>query len=118
LLAGQTSDYWVDGLSAAGVPCARVNDLGQALADEHVRARRLIREASSPRYGGYLHVSGPVPQLGHSQRPAPALGEHTEEILGEIGSQPHLGATKLHLRRLPGTAHCGSQSTSGRCENM
>lgn len=118
LLAGQTSEYWVDSLSAAGVPCARVNDLGQALADEHVRARRLVREASSPRYGGYLHVSGPFPQLGHSQRPAPTLGEHTDEILGEIGSLPHLGATKLHLRGLPGTAQCGSQSTSGRCENM
>lgn len=88
LLSSRTSEHWVEALSAAGVPCARVNDLGQALSDTHVRARQMIRESVSPRYGAYQYVGGPLPRLGRTTRPAPTLGEHNDEILAEIGALP------------------------------
>lgn len=93
LLLEHGSDHWVELLSGAGVPCERINDLPQALADEQVAARGMVRTSDSP-YGSYRFIGGPLPRMGRSVRPAPLLGEHTDEILAELGSrtmaaQPH-----------------------------
>lgn len=83
-LRTETTDHWVRRLEAAGVPCAPVNDVGQALSDPHVVARGLVVEESGP-YGTYRRASGPLPRLRSSTRPAPRLGEHTLEVLREFG---------------------------------
>ena len=65
-------------------------DLDEALASEHVRAREMVVELDQP------GVERPVRQLGTpvkfsrtpadtSRRPGPALGEHTDELLRELG---------------------------------
>jgi len=68
-----------------------VLDLDEALGSELVRAREMVVEVDQPELG-------PVRLLGHPvklsrtpadpTRPAPALGEHTEQVLGEAGLEP------------------------------
>jgi formyl-CoA transferase len=81
------SAEWVERLSSAGVPCAPVNDLGDALEDPHVSARGLVATASHDRYGTYRHVRGPLGQMvGEGMGAgAPLLGEDTRRVLAEIG---------------------------------
>lgn len=84
-LAQDTTAAWVERLERAGVPCAPVNRVDQALSDPHALARGMVVEASHPVYGAYRHVAGPFPKFRSSARPAPVLGEHTEEVLKELG---------------------------------
>jgi crotonobetainyl-CoA:carnitine CoA-transferase CaiB-like acyl-CoA transferase len=78
---------WVERLVERAVPCAPVNDLADALMDPQVEARKLIATAGHPGYGEYRHVRGPFASLssGAEQRGAPVLGEHTKELLAELG---------------------------------
>ncbi len=75
-------------LVEAGVPCSRVNDFKEVFEHEHVRARKVIEEVEHPRMGKMRAVRNPVlldrdgPAI---RRPAPMLGEHTREILRELG---------------------------------
>jgi crotonobetainyl-CoA:carnitine CoA-transferase CaiB-like acyl-CoA transferase len=73
-------------LMTAGVPCSSVNSLGDALADPQVQARGLTRSMSSDSYGDYVGVTGPLPV--HTQphaSAAPMLGEHSRQLLAEVG---------------------------------
>ena len=54
------------------VPCAPVNTVAQALADEQVRAREMILEVEHPRFGLLREVASPVKTAGAITRPAPA----------------------------------------------
>jgi len=78
--------HWVARLEEAGVPCAPVNRVDEALADPQALARGMVVEDSHPGYGRYRHVAGPLPRLRTpGNRPAPRLGEHTAEVLKEAG---------------------------------
>ncbi|HEX9015294.1 MAG TPA: CaiB/BaiF CoA-transferase family protein [Chloroflexota bacterium] len=83
-----TSDEAVSLLQGCGVWCARVNNYEQALADPAVRFLDPIIEVDHPQAGKLKLVKHPVtyssgePEL---QRVPPSLGEHTDEILGELG---------------------------------
>jgi crotonobetainyl-CoA:carnitine CoA-transferase CaiB-like acyl-CoA transferase len=83
---------WVELLVAAGVPVAPVNDLQHALAEVQVADRGLVTRSEHPVYGAYRHVSGPLPSLADGPlAPAPTLGEHTRELLADIGrEQPEI----------------------------
>jgi crotonobetainyl-CoA:carnitine CoA-transferase CaiB-like acyl-CoA transferase len=85
-LAQRTKKQCDELLASVGVPCAPVNELGQALTDPHVQARGLTRTTQSSKYGSYSTVTGPLPT--HT-RPdpvaAPALGEHTIDLLQTLG---------------------------------
>jgi crotonobetainyl-CoA:carnitine CoA-transferase CaiB-like acyl-CoA transferase len=73
---------------AAGIPCSPVNDYAQVFEDPQVKARGLVVEVNHPHMGRMKTVRNPVlmdkdgPTI---RRPAPTLGEHTAEILGELG---------------------------------
>ncbi|WP_214316887.1 CaiB/BaiF CoA transferase family protein [Nonomuraea sediminis] len=74
---------WLAELHPAGIPCGPVNDVRQALAEEHTAARGLVVETSHPRYGTVRQLASPV-RVGTraaSHRRAPQRGEHGEEIL-------------------------------------
>jgi len=78
--------HWVQRMDAAGVAIGPVNDLAGALAEPQVAARRLIAEKQHPAYGRYEHVRGPLPMMSPGPtRPCPLPGEHTAEILAELG---------------------------------
>jgi crotonobetainyl-CoA:carnitine CoA-transferase CaiB-like acyl-CoA transferase len=73
---------------AAGVPCSRVNDYEQVFADPQVRAREVVVEVDHPRAGRGRQVRNPIlfdrdgPRI---ERPAPLLGQHSREVLAELG---------------------------------
>jgi len=83
--AQRTTAAWLDRLRGR-VPCAPVNTVAQALADEQVTARGMIVEVDHPRFGRIREVASPVKTPGAVTHPAPAprLGEHTEAILRGI----------------------------------
>jgi len=73
-------DEWMETLDPTEIPVAPVHDLNDALEDEHVRGRGLVRDD-----GG---VAFPVQATKAPDRPeqvAPRLGEHTRALLAECG---------------------------------
>jgi crotonobetainyl-CoA:carnitine CoA-transferase CaiB-like acyl-CoA transferase len=77
-------------LEAVGVPAGPINDLDQVFSDPQVRHRGMQLELQSPlaRGGTIPGVRTPIVIGGKpmaSERPSPRLGEHTAEILREIG---------------------------------
>ena len=75
-------------LMQAGVPCARVNNFKEVFDDPHMVARGIVRDVEHPRLGAMRAVRNPV-LLDHDgpdlARPSPMLGEHSEELLRELG---------------------------------
>jgi crotonobetainyl-CoA:carnitine CoA-transferase CaiB-like acyl-CoA transferase len=79
-----------DKLEAVGVPAGPINDLDQVFDDPHVRHRRMKLDLPNAlaKGGTIPGVRTPIMLDGKpmaSERPAPRLGEHTAEILKEIG---------------------------------
>ncbi len=77
-------------LEDVGVPAGPINDLGQVFSDPQVihRGMRLELKSAATRDGKIPGVRTPIVLDGApmaSDRPSPRLGEHTEEILREIG---------------------------------
>jgi len=77
-------------LEAAGVPAGPINDLEQVFADPQVIHRRMRLELSSEaaKDGKIPGVRTPIVLDGEpmaADRPSPRLGQHTTEILREIG---------------------------------
>jgi crotonobetainyl-CoA:carnitine CoA-transferase CaiB-like acyl-CoA transferase len=87
-LAQDTAERWVAKLKAVGVPCGRINTVAQALEDPHTAARRMIETVTHPTIGELKMLGIP---FKFSDTPAavgrapPTLGQHTDEILGELG---------------------------------
>lgn len=82
------AEHWLRTLGAAGIPCAPLNSLQDLLDHPHTRARGLVTEYEHPRLGPTRTVLQPVVFDGAARgirRPAPMLGEHTNEILSELG---------------------------------
>ena len=84
----RTQREWLEALEAVGVPCGPINTLDQVFADPHVVDHGLRQDLAHP-------LAGTVPQVrvpfgmsatppGSSAAP-PLLGEHTREVLREIG---------------------------------
>ncbi len=91
-IADWTRRYRVDELVAmlrdADVTVAPINDIAAALADPQVAALGLVQSFDHPDAGTF-RVVGPTVDFsgtpGTIRRPPPRLGEHTDEVLAEIG---------------------------------
>ena len=81
-------DSVLDLMNKAGVPAGKSYDAADIANDPHYQARDMILEAKLPD-GSTVAVPGIVPKLsvtpGHVNREAPTLGQHTAEILDELG---------------------------------
>jgi crotonobetainyl-CoA:carnitine CoA-transferase CaiB-like acyl-CoA transferase len=87
--AREPSGHWIRCLRAAGVPAAPVRTLDQVFDDPQARANGLVQEVATPTgrdarlLGGVFKVDG---EPAGARRGVPALGEHTAEVLAEVGA--------------------------------
>jgi formyl-CoA transferase len=87
-LAAQTSDYWIGKLNEAGVACGRINNMKDVFDEPQVKHLGVLKEVVSPHLGKQALMGQPVTLTRTPStiaRAAPRRGEHTEEILAEIG---------------------------------
>jgi crotonobetainyl-CoA:carnitine CoA-transferase CaiB-like acyl-CoA transferase len=87
-LATQSTEHWVAVLNAAGVPCGPVNSVAEVFADPQILAQDMVLEVEQPGHGLIRMLGFPM-KLSETpcqvRRPAPALGEHSDEILAGLG---------------------------------
>ena len=83
-LLNQNSDYWLKKLEAESVPCARVNNLEQAINDEQINYRNMMVDVPHPN-GGSAKIPGNPIKLSSVENEEflapPLLGEHTKAVL-------------------------------------
>jgi crotonobetainyl-CoA:carnitine CoA-transferase CaiB-like acyl-CoA transferase len=87
-LAGRGSAEWAELLGAAGVPAGPVNTVPDALSQPQVTAREMVAEIDHPVAGRLRTLGSPIKlsaQPASIRRPPPVLGQHTDEILAELG---------------------------------
>ena len=73
-------------LGSAGVPCSATLDTHELFTDPHLRERGLVEELEHPELGTVKVMRMPALLSGSDvpMVPAPMLGEHTREVLGEL----------------------------------
>ena len=77
---------WLEALEAAGIPAGPINRISQALADVQAQHRSVVRTiAGVPMVGSPVRING---ERSDADLPPPKLGEHSDEILDEIGIEP------------------------------
>jgi CoA:oxalate CoA-transferase len=83
----KSTSMWQAVLDAAGVPNGPINTIDKVLQDPQVLAREMVVEIQHP-VAGVLKMAGVPIKMSETQgsvrRPAPLLGQHTEEILKEL----------------------------------
>ncbi len=80
---------WVDKIRAAGVPVGKVLTLPEVMEDPQVVHQEMFFEETHPRRGTVTQTGSPFRVNSDSARadkPAPELGEHTAEVLAELGA--------------------------------
>lgn len=88
LFRTQSTEHWLREMESAGVPAGPVLSVGDALNDPQVRARDMVVSAEHSRLGAIDTMGVPIKfssTPGTVRRGAPVLGEHTREVLTEIG---------------------------------
>jgi len=89
IFSARGADEWLGRLQAARVPCGAVNALPEVMEHPQLLHNRLVTEVDSPAgriptVGNPFLVGGERPGLGA----VPGLGEHTAEVLRELGVEP------------------------------
>ena len=85
---GKTSQHWVDALNKGGVPCGHIYSMDQVFADEQVIHNRMEVPVQHKKLGEIHLVNQPIGMSRtalDTHHGAPEAGEHTDEILAELG---------------------------------
>jgi formyl-CoA transferase/CoA:oxalate CoA-transferase len=106
VLADRPAAEWLTLLEAADVPASLVWSVEQVLESQLALANGMIAAVDHPTVGALRTLASPV-RVGDSSpgvRPPPRLGEHTDEILAEVG----LDAARIAVLRADGVIACAS----------
>ena len=83
--------HWLELFEANGVPCGPINTYADVMRDPHITARNMVMETEHPTLGRIRTLGTPL-KLSQTPltpgRAAPLLGQHTDEVLGEVGFDP------------------------------
>jgi crotonobetainyl-CoA:carnitine CoA-transferase CaiB-like acyl-CoA transferase len=86
--AGKARDHWLRRLDANSIPNAPINTIQEVFENPQVKHLGIPRQITHPQMGVTQLVGSPINLSGTPARfyqPAPLLGEHTEEVLGQLG---------------------------------
>ena len=84
----RTTAEWVAAFDEAGVPCGAVQMSAELFVDPQVAADNLLVEMDHAVLGKVIMANSPLRMSGGetgTRRASPALGQHTREVLGELG---------------------------------
>ena len=87
-LAAQPRAYWIERLTAAGVPCGSIRDLGEVFGDAQLAARDMIVTMEHAAAGLVRQLGVPVKlsdTAGTLRTAPPTLGQHTDAVLNGLG---------------------------------
>ena len=90
-LKSDTSDYWIEKLNTAGVPCDRVMSLPEVFSNPQVIDQEMVVSTEHPGHGEVRMLGFPIKFTKapcRLRRPAPDLGADTDTVLGELGYSP------------------------------
>jgi formyl-CoA transferase len=90
-LQSNTSDHWIEALNEAGVACGRINNIKEVFEEPQIKHLGMLKKVTSKHLGEQTLMGQPVTLTRTPStiaRAAPKRGEHTEEILSEIGYAP------------------------------
>ena len=79
---------WLAALDAANVPCGAINDMADVFADPQVQSRGMVARVPHPHNDALELVASPMKLSAtpvQLRRAPPLLGQHTNEVLAEIG---------------------------------
>ena len=86
VLINERAGYWLEKLENARIPCARVNNVSQAMSDPQIIARNMVVDLNHPLKGSAQVPGNPI-KLSEtnedSYSPPPLLGAHNDEVLKE-----------------------------------
>src|SRR5262249_4027234 len=88
LLSREPAETWLPRLQEAGVPAAPVRDVGEVAEHEQTKALGVLQPLPHPGTRDQVAVGLPAPldaERPAPPRPPPLLGEHTAEVLAEVG---------------------------------
>jgi crotonobetainyl-CoA:carnitine CoA-transferase CaiB-like acyl-CoA transferase len=90
-LAMNTTAYWVDTLNRAGVPCGPVQSVAEVFQDPQILSQDMVMDVMHPGFGTVRMLGFPM-KLSETpcqvRRSAPGLGEHSDDVLAELGYSP------------------------------
>jgi crotonobetainyl-CoA:carnitine CoA-transferase CaiB-like acyl-CoA transferase len=95
---GGRAEEWIGRIHPRGVPIGAINSIAQALDEPQVQARDMLVKIPHPLKDDFVTVGSPIKMSGtpvEYLRPAPMLGEHTDEVL-----KAHLGLSDERLLQL------------------
>jgi formyl-CoA transferase len=85
-ISTRPASYWLEKLREAGIPAGPINSVTEALNDLQAQHRGMVRVlAGTPLVGSPVRVDG---ERADSDLPPPSLGQHTDEVLAELGIEP------------------------------
>jgi crotonobetainyl-CoA:carnitine CoA-transferase CaiB-like acyl-CoA transferase len=88
MLRTRSKQDWLSALEAAKVPCGAINNLAEVFADPQVKAREMAVPVAHPLTDSLRLVASPMKLSAtpvQVRRAPPLLGQHTDEVLAEIG---------------------------------
>jgi formyl-CoA transferase len=88
VVAAKTVEQWNAVLNEVGIPCSPINTIAQLLDHPHTKADKLIMQYDHPAVGRLHCIGNPVTFVGEERAPGlppPTLGQHTDDVLTELG---------------------------------